>query len=208
MKRRNWKYLILLLCSVFLFSTFSFQDSASATTEVTSLEEKLFTTNSDLIKFMDGIEQLPPTIQEQGAEKIANWLTTKTGVKVTTNGHNLFVPSLANLGTTGEVLPYKRGTITTMGTWECATAIGIMIGTVGFPLSKITKLKKAIDLLGGVSKTVERIYSKYKLYKSWNYRTTAAWRRAVEDTSKTLSSDVKNAFLDFFNITNVIDQCT
>ncbi|MFZ2463715.1 MAG: hypothetical protein WAW77_08860 [Caldibacillus thermoamylovorans] len=160
------------------------------------------------IHIMDGIEQLPPTIQEQGAEKIANWLTTKTGVKVTTNGHNLFVPSLANLGTTGEVLPYKRGTITTMGTWECATAIGIMIGTVGFPLSKITKLKKAIDLLGGVSKTVERIYSKYKLYKSWNYRTTAAWRRAVEDTSKTLSSDVKNAFLDFFNITNVIDQCT
>ncbi|MEL4028344.1 hypothetical protein [Caldifermentibacillus hisashii] len=69
-------------------------------------------------------------------------------------------------------------------------------------------MKKAIDLLGGVSKTVERIYSKYKLYKSWNYRTTAAWRRAVEDTSKTLSSDVKNAFLDFFNISQVITQCT
>jgi hypothetical protein len=88
------------------------------------------------------------------------------------------------------------------------TAIGLMIGTVGFPLSKIIKLKKAIDLLGGVKVTVERIYKYYKKYRSWNYTRTAAWKRAVNEASNGLPKDVLDAFLDFFNITNVINNCT
>lgn len=82
--------------------------------------------------------------------------------------------------------------------------IVLLAGTI----LKILKLKKAVSMLGGITKTVDKIYSKYKLYKSWNYRTTDAWKRAVKETGNTLSSDVRNAFLDFFNITNVIRACT
>lgn len=145
-------------------------------------------------------------------------MTKKTGVEVTTDGENLFTPPLAdfNIGSdqpmgdvnVGSDKTANKSTVSAFGTWSCITAVGLMIGTVGFPLSKILKLKKAISLLGGVTKTVERIYNKYKLYRSWNYTRTYACKRAVRKTSSTLGSDVRNAFLDFFNISNVITQCT
>lgn len=83
-----------------------------------------------------------------------------------------------------------------------------MIGTVGFPFSKLYKLKKAIDYLGGVTATVKRIYNNYNKFRSWNYTKTAAWKRAVDDGARGLPNDTLNAFLDFFNISNVIRQCT
>lgn len=95
-----------------------------------------------------------------------------------------------------------------MGVSDCIIAVGIMIGTIGFPFSKILKLKKAISYLGGVTKTVQKIYKRYKQLKSWNWRTKDAWKKAVTDTSKSLPKDTLNAFLDFFNIANVIKNCT
>lgn len=94
-----------------------------------------------------------------------------------------------------------------MGAVDCAIAIGLMIGTVGFPASKLLKLKQAIDHLGGITKTVDKIYTKYKKLKSENWRTAPAWKEAVTSTGKSLPGDVLDAFLDFFNISNVINQC-
>ncbi|MGI8313780.1 hypothetical protein [Halobacillus mangrovi] len=220
--KRKLKYLCSLICTVLLFSAFSLafgqSVNASETIEQPLLEEELFSENGDFIKFLKGVENLPYGIEKQGAEKVAKWLTNKTGVEVIAEDENLLIPSLANVNlgsdqhignvNIGSDQTTTESTVTTMGTWSCITAVGLMIGTVGFPLSKILKLKKAISLLGGVTKTVERIYEKYKLYRSWNYTRTYAWKRAVSKTSSTLGSDVRYAFLDFFNITNVINQCT
>ncbi|TWL15827.1 hypothetical protein CHCC19466_1285 [Bacillus licheniformis] len=68
-------------------------------------------------------------------------------------------------------------------------------------------MKKAINLLGGVKKTVDRIYSKYKSLKKQRWRTVGAWKEAVKRTTNNLPKHVGEAFLDFFNISNVIRQC-
>lgn len=172
-----------------------------------SLEGELLSPDSDFVKFLEGIEQLPASVEKQGPEKVASWLTEKTGVEVTTNGDNLVVPSLSDVDVKESKTSADSSAIQPAGAWECITAIGLMIGTVGFPVTKIVKLKKAIDLLGGVKKTVDRIYSKYKSLKKQRWRTVDAWKEAVKRTTNNLPKDVGEAFLDFFNISNVIRQC-
>ncbi len=129
------------------------------------LDNELLSPNSDFVKFLNGIEQLPPGIEKQGPEKVAKWLSKKTGVEVTTDGENLFIPSLAEVNLETDQ-SFNESSITTFGVWGCITAVGLMIGTVGFPFSKILKLKKAIDFLGGVTKTVKRINKSYKNIKA------------------------------------------
>lgn len=211
MKKLRTSFL-LFMCSVLVISTLSLaggntalaNDNASSEDSV----EALLSPNSDFVKFMEGIEKLPSDIENQGAEEVASWLTKQTGVEVTTDGENLIVPSLSDLGEQNPEQTIDTHKITQFGAADCVIAVGLMIGTVGFPLSKILKLKKALDYLGGVTKTVNKIYDKYKLYKSWNYRTKDAWKRAVDKTAKDLPGDTLNAFLDFFNISNVINNCT
>lgn len=223
------KYIPGFMSAVLLTSTFalSLPQGASAktaeekelTTTADTIEDteiaELLSQDSDFYKFLEGLENLPAGIEKQGPEKIAKWLTKKTGVEVIADGENLLVPSLADFGSTigfseknTDITLSNNAPITTFGAVDCVIAVGLMIGTVGFPASKLLKLKKAIDLLGGITKTVDRIYASYKKYKSWNYRTTDAWKYAVKDAGKGLPGDVLNAFLDFFNITNVINQCT
>lgn len=208
-----YSYLPLLMCSILLVSTLSLSRGNSVSAEENasaevkdSLEEQLFSTDGDFVKFLEGIEQLPPGIEKQGPEKISKWLSKKTGVEVTTDGENILVPSLAELEM-GTEQTVDDSLITTYGAWECITAVGLMIGTVGFPASKILKLKKAIDFLGGVKATVERIYKYYNKYRSWNYTKSAAWKRAVDEAAGSLPGDTLNAFLDFFNILNVKNNC-
>ncbi|MFD2760095.1 hypothetical protein [Lentibacillus juripiscarius] len=204
----NWKAVISAFCAVVLLFSIS-APSVSANKNVTQpeLDNELLSPNSDFVKFLNGIEQLPPGIEKQGPEKVAKWLSKKTGVEVTTDGENLFIPSLAEVNLETDQ-SFNESSITTFGVWGCITAVGLMIGTVGFPFSKILKLKKAIDFLGGVTKTVKRINKSYKKYKSWNYRTKDAWKAAVNESARGLPKDTLNAFLDFFNISNVINQCT
>ncbi|RFA32740.1 hypothetical protein CAI16_17235 [Virgibacillus dokdonensis] len=212
MRKVNFRYFLLLICTVLLISSISlsFGTSAQAAENVTAqpvLEEELLSQNSDFVNFLDGVEQLPSFIIEQGPEKTANWLSEKTGVEVTTDGQNLYLPSLANVNLEdNQSLVESR--ITTFSTWGCVTAIGLMIGSVGFPFSKILKLKSSIKLLGGVKKTVQSIHKNYKKLRENRWRKKDAWKEAVRQTSSDLPTEVRDAFLDFFNISNVINQCT
>lgn len=211
------KYLPYLLAFILAFATVSpsfakeetsGQEQNQVVTPEGSLEDELLSPDSDFVKFLEGVDQLPSSVQKQGAEKVASWLTEQTGVEVTTDGENLFVPSLADVGVDTSQSSFDSSAIKPAGAWECITAIGLMIGTVGFPLSKILKLKKAIKFLGGVKKTVTRVYNYYKKLKKQRWRTVDAWKEAVNKTAKGLPKDTLDAFLDFFNISNVINACT
>jgi len=200
------KFIVFLMCGTLFFATFSMEAASATTTEETDPYLELLAENSDLIKFMEGLEVLPKGIEKQGAEKVAKWLTNKTGLEVVADGENLIIPSLATPGMV-DVDPIDSDTITTMGIGECIVAVGLMLATTGFPLSKLLKLKKTIELLGGVSKSVERIYNLYTKYRSWNYTKSGAWKRAVSEAGGSLSGDAKLVFLEFFNLGNVYNNC-
>lgn len=210
--------ILSLLCSILVFSTVaSYPGSTASAAERSFIDEdlivehgleELLSVDSDFTKFMEGLEELPVEMEGQSPEQVAAWLTQETGVEVIADGENIIVPPLAEVSTSLESELMDGGPINPSGVIDCIIAVGIMIGTVGFPLSKILKLKKAISFLGGVSKIIKKVYKRYKELKSWKWRTKDAWKKAIEEQAKDLPSQIRDAFLDFFNIANVIRACT
>ncbi|SHG76158.1 hypothetical protein [Virgibacillus chiguensis] len=69
MRKVNFRYFLLLICTVLLISSISlsFGTSAQAAENVTAqpvLEEELLSQNRDFVYFLDGVEQLPSVIIE------------------------------------------------------------------------------------------------------------------------------------------------
>lgn len=71
----------LFMCSVLIVSTLSlaFGNTALAKENAPSEDvimedglEELLSTDGNFVKFMEGIEELPPGIEKQGAEKVAS----------------------------------------------------------------------------------------------------------------------------------------
>ncbi|ARF66903.1 hypothetical protein B7C51_02435 [Paenibacillus larvae subsp. pulvifaciens] len=79
---------------------------------------------------------------------------------------------------------------------------------MGFPFTKIFKVKKALDALGGTVKFVKAFSQSYQLYKSYGYSTTTAVQKAIRSIGGSLKSDLYNALLDFFYIGDIIGSCT
>ncbi|MCY9513623.1 hypothetical protein [Paenibacillus apiarius] len=129
----------------------------------------------------------------QGEEKTVEWLTQYTGMNVIIQEGNIkfspeFLPSFSIPG--------------------CIGAIGLALISAGLPFTKILKVKKALDALGGTAKFVKAFYDSYKLYKSYGHSTTAAVKKAINSIGGSLKADLKDALLDFFNINNIIANCT
>lgn len=147
----------------------------------------------ELQTVLSAIEHIPDAVVAQGEEKTIEWLTQHTGMRVIVKEGNLqFLPKL---------LP-------SFNIPGCISAIGLAILTVGFPFTKILKVKKAIDALGGTVKFVKAFSQSYQLYKSYGYSTTTAVQKAIRSIGGSLKSDLYYALLDFFNINNILGNCT
>ncbi|WP_139300077.1 hypothetical protein [Virgibacillus chiguensis] len=93
--------------------------------------------------------------------------------------------------------PLNDSRITTFSTWGCITAVGLMIGSVGFPFSKILKLKSSIKLLGGVKETVQLIHKNYKKLRENRWRKKDAWKEAVSKLPVIFQQKLETLFLIF-----------
>lgn len=141
------------------------------------------------------IESMPEEIASKENEDTVNWLSKNTGIN--------FVLEEANIKVLNE------NTITpAFSISGCTGAIGWALISAGIPATKILKLKKAIDALGGATKFAKAFYSSYKLYRSYGNSKTTAVSRAVKSISKNLKTDLQFALMDFFNINNIIANCT
>lgn len=90
----------------------------------------------------------------------------------------------------------------------CVGAVGVAIVSNGLLFTKLLKVKKGLKALGGTTEAVKKIKKKYDHYR-WNgFDRKKSLNKAVDDVSDTLGKDVKDALLDFFNISNVIANCT
>ena len=147
----------------------------------------------ELQTVLSAIEHIPDAVVAQGEEKTVEWLTQHTGMKAIAQEGNLqFFP---------EFLP-------SFNIPGCIGAIGLALITVGFPFTKILKVKKALDALGGTVKFVKAFAQSYQLYKSYGYSTTTAVKKALQSIGGSLKADLYNALLDFFNINNILGNCT
>lgn len=73
------KWMTILMCGILFYTTFSIDLVQAASSEETDENLELTDVDGEFVKFMYGLEQLPKGIESQGAEKVAKWLTNKTG---------------------------------------------------------------------------------------------------------------------------------
>lgn len=171
------------------------------------LEESVFNTENDAYKILLGIEALPPGIEKQGAKKIAQWLSNKTGVEVIAEGEYLTFPTIEN-----EEILYENAGISTFSVIGWANCIGVA-GMAAFsnalPIAKVLKIKSTFKALGGVTQAVSDIHTNFKYHRSKGRSVKNSLDRAISDivNKKKLGTDAKQALLEFFGVSAVIGAC-
>lgn len=215
------KFWITVCCSILLAGSITLGlDSAQATTiengyneqEDQYLEGLDFPIDGDYYKILIAIEQLPSELEEQGAEKIAHWISEASGVEVLAEGDYLVFPTLQN--EESELLnDSDMPSVVTFASWtdyaSCIGAIGLAAAANALPITKITKLKKIFSSLGGVTNSIKMIYTNYKYYRSKKFTIKNSLDKAITDivNKNKLGSEAKQILLDFFGISSVIGSC-
>lgn len=208
--------IVLFLCSILLFSSISTtMVQAGGLTKVdgdsfvSEFDRELNIENSDeVLKVLVAIEEIPENVLYQGIEETAKWIEEETNLIVNIEGENLVFPELAQGIDNAGDLGIEGGVISSRSLLNCISVVGLAVAGNGLPFTKILKLRQALKLLGGVKKSVERIHTTYKKYRSQNWRAKPAFERSVKEVSKSLPKETQEAFLDFFGITAIITACT
>ncbi|CAJ1004169.1 MULTISPECIES: hypothetical protein [Bacillales] len=145
---------------------------------------------------LQAIEDIPQSVLDQGPQATAIWFQETTGLYVT-------VDSEDNLHFS-EVKPNLKVSRSVAG---CIAAVGIALVTNAFSFTKITKIKSAIKALGGTTKAVKTIKKYYDEFRYNGFSRKKSISKALDKASEGLSKSVKDALLDFFNLTNVVANC-
>lgn len=193
-----------LLVGGVTMSAISTQATGLTNEEELYLNELGFNKDSDFYKLLHAIEQLPS--EKQSAEEVAEWLSNHSGLTITAEGEYLNFGSLEQIGESEVQIPnisaYSFSVI------EIAACVGALGGLI--PVTKILKVHKLLDTLGGATKVMQQVLTNYKYYrKDKGYSQTKALSQALEDFSvaSKLSSASKQLFMDFFNISAIIGSC-
>lgn len=149
---------------------------------------------SSSLEILEAIENIPYEELEKGPEATKEWFDKNTTLLVTLNENN-------------DLIFNTPPVFTTYGAVACASAIGLALAGNVFSFTKITKIKWAIDKLGGVSKAASEITKWYDKYRLGGHSRTSAMYKAMDKASEGLGGEVKSALLDFFGITTVIAAC-
>ena len=198
------KKFLPVLIGTFLFSSVAPGISFAAETKNTKLEQqqqqtidKEFFGQSETI--LKAIENIPNSVVEQGPQKTAEWLQNKTGYYVTVDEKQNLIFN--------ETSPTQSKNIQSFSVSGCVGAVGVALVSNGIPFSKILKVKSALKALGGTANAVSKIKKYYDSYRYNGFSRGDSIKKALNKASSGLSSDVKSALLDFFNLSNVIANC-
>ncbi|MEH6890918.1 hypothetical protein V7024_14555 [Bacillus sp. JJ864] len=162
-----------------------------------AMDNEMFNQSETILK---AIENIPNSVVEQGPQKTAKWLQDKTGYYVS-------VDDKENLVFT-EVSPTKSTNKYSFNTSACIGAVGIALVSNGIPFTKILKVKSALKALGGTANAVSKVKKAYDSYRYNGFSRNDSLKKALNSVSGGLASDVKGALLDFFNLTNVVANCS
>lgn len=141
-----------LALSLSLAGVTGFSSSVSAATindSNSSYSEELPTYSQEdvdsLVPILSAIENIPDELLEEGnVDKIHEYFVSQ-GVDLTVTDGDQVTP----------LEQTNSGMVTTSSAWSCSLAIGELIVTNAIPIAKITKIKKYVKALGGVTNTAK-----------------------------------------------------
>ncbi|WP_414835221.1 hypothetical protein ACLBKY_05885 [Bacillus altitudinis] len=199
-KLRNYIYIMV---SVFLFSMVapSFASAIDTSDSPPTKNERLADDEmfDQTENVLNSIEAIPNSVLEKGIEATAVWFEKETDLFV-----SIYYENGEGFLKFGELDPNLIRTTNVAG---CVTAVGIALVNNAFSFTKITKIKSALKALGGTTKAVKKIKKHYDEYRYGGFSRYKAMDKALNDASKGLNKDVKDAFLDFFSLTGIVANC-
>ncbi|MGE7624367.1 hypothetical protein ACQKMD_15325 [Viridibacillus sp. NPDC096237] len=215
------KFVLIGCCSMLLLGTFALSET-SASAEIINenysayqydqtLNELGLNKESDSYKLLLAVDKLPSDIEEQGAEKIAKWLSNETGINIIAENDNLVFPDYQEkaAGIENDSLVSIRS-YSAYQIAACVGAVGVAVLSTAIPITKITKLKSIFKALGGVTDSISMIHMNYKYYRiEKKLSVNKSLDKAINDivNKNKLGADAKNLLLDFFNLSLVAGSC-
>ncbi|MEX3713841.1 hypothetical protein AB1L05_15685 [Cytobacillus horneckiae] len=154
------------------------------------------------------IEELPEDIKS--AEKIAQWLSSETGLEISGDGEYInfdFLSSEEESKSEDLKEPnfVAAANFTVPGALACIGALGGLI-----PATKILKINKVLKAAGGAVNVMKDVHMNYKYYRiEKKYSKKKALDTALNDFSvkKKLSAGSKALLKDFFNLSAIAGAC-
>lgn len=192
---------LAITASLLLFSSISVPISKAAESS-TPIESSTNTLSNSEYNFkeietaLSAIENIPNDVLNQGNEEIIQWFKIETGLQVYIEN------DILKFKDTSQIQMYGFNTA------GCISAIGIALVTNGIPLTKITKVKSALNALGGTANAVKKIKKYYDKYRFNGFSRNDSLKKALNNASSGLAKDLQSSLLDFFNLTNVIANCS
>ncbi|GAC43820.1 hypothetical protein [Paenibacillus popilliae] len=120
---------------------FDFEKRSQNFGEVFSVKSGLGNDFNRIIPFLKAIESMPDELIERSNPKEIDSYFRGMGIIVTTYNDNNEVKNRS-----------KRNA------WDCSLAISALLVTNALPVAKITKIKKYIESLGGVTKAAKALF--------------------------------------------------
>ncbi len=173
------KFFIGLMSALLVFS-FTGQSFANAESNlanekaIQSISDEGNFFHKDTNLFLQAIVDVPDEIVKQGIESTITWIENDTGLDLH-NDNGVLKMTVDGEGTK------TVGQFQTFGFWSCTSAVLAAVAGVGIPFTKIFKLKKAIDALGGVSKFVDDVVDLASKYKDRGYSKTGALKKLLKN---------------------------
>ncbi|MGR5880753.1 hypothetical protein ACT7DC_00355 [Bacillus cereus] len=150
---------LAISASLLLFSSISVPISTVSASSPTFIEPSTSISSNSEYNFneietaLSAIENIPNDVLNQGDKEIIEWFKAETGLAV-------YIEN--------DILKFKDSSKLQMygfNTAGCISAIGIALVTNGIPLTKITKVKSALNALGGTANAVKKIKTYYDKYR-------------------------------------------
>lgn len=184
-------YLSMLMGITLVFTTiFSLPLQAQEVEPVqsSSIETDFGYSEDQLVKVFEAIENIPEEVVQQGEEATIAWLENYTGEEIT-------LPSQPQNG------------VQTYGIVGCTSAIGLAIAGNLFAPAKLTKIKTAIQGVGGAKTFATTLNTTYKAGIERGLTKREAINNGISAASKNAGPEIQEALVDFFYVGTVYAAC-
>lgn len=191
MKKKLFKGTALMLSATILGGSLANTTSVSAA-EINpptySLEEKAEMDKA--FKVLSVIESIPDSVLAEGSDSVNQWMAEN-------NYDGLF--QVMDAVENDEAVAY--------GVAGCVSAVGIAVLSNVFSITKLTKIKSALQALGGAKTFVNKLIPAYNAARASGQSKKAAATSAVKKAASAAGPEAKQALLEFFALGSIYSAC-
>ncbi|MGG0669869.1 hypothetical protein [Sporosarcina koreensis] len=213
------KKVISILLTLSIFTMFTFNGNTASAQDlnnesdlpslkpVSNSERDLEAFFDESSSFINAIEVIPDSVLEEGPNAIVDWFQANVDgdYQFSTDGVNLIIDS--------NIAPYILNDqiiddgIQVFGVAACVGAIGAALVTGILPIAKISKIKNALNAVGGTAKFVNNLHRHYKFNRNKGWSKSKSYDEAFDRATAAYGPEIKTELGALFGITAIYGAC-